>query len=124
LIRTNRIRSIKDGKFRFITADALREYVRTLEQQHEESELDATARTGPATATRQRRWFPLPAPRRLLGRSLLRTDSLRETQAHRGLRQDPRASPRQAGQGPTGRTRRNAGSRRSVEAWPVPRVLA
>jgi excisionase family DNA binding protein len=36
LIRTNRIPSIKDGKFRFITADALREYVKTLEQQHEE----------------------------------------------------------------------------------------
>ncbi len=30
LIRTRRIRSIKDGKFRFITADALREYVRVL----------------------------------------------------------------------------------------------
>jgi len=26
LIRANRIRSIKDGKFRFITADALRDY--------------------------------------------------------------------------------------------------
>jgi excisionase family DNA binding protein len=37
LIRANRIRSIKDGKFRFITADALREYVRTLEQQYEEA---------------------------------------------------------------------------------------
>jgi excisionase family DNA binding protein len=36
LIRTNRIRSIKDGKFRFITADALRDYVRTLECSHEE----------------------------------------------------------------------------------------
>ena len=36
LIRSNRIRSIKDGKFRFITADALREYVRTLEQEYEE----------------------------------------------------------------------------------------
>ena len=33
LIRTNRIRSIKDGKFRFITADALRDYVRQLESQ-------------------------------------------------------------------------------------------
>ena len=37
LIRANRIRSIKDGKFRFITADALREYVRTLEQQYEDA---------------------------------------------------------------------------------------
>ena len=37
LIRANRIRSIKDGKFRFITADALREYVRALEQQYEEA---------------------------------------------------------------------------------------
>ena len=36
LVRSSRIRSIKDGKFRFITADALHEYVRTLEQQHEE----------------------------------------------------------------------------------------
>jgi excisionase family DNA binding protein len=36
LIRANRIRSIKDGKFRFITADALHEYVRVLEQQYEE----------------------------------------------------------------------------------------
>jgi excisionase family DNA binding protein len=36
LIRANRIRSIKDGKFRFITADALREYVRALERQYEE----------------------------------------------------------------------------------------
>jgi excisionase family DNA binding protein len=36
LIRTNRIRSIKDGKFRFITADALREYVQMLEQQYQE----------------------------------------------------------------------------------------
>lgn len=36
-IRANRIRSIKDGKFRFITADALREYVRTLEQEYEEA---------------------------------------------------------------------------------------
>ncbi len=35
--RTNRIRSIKDGKFRFITADALREYVRTLEREYEEA---------------------------------------------------------------------------------------
>jgi excisionase family DNA binding protein len=42
LIRTNRIRSIKDGKFRFITADALREYVRTLEQRYEEVSLDAS----------------------------------------------------------------------------------
>jgi excisionase family DNA binding protein len=46
LIRANRIRSIKDGKFRFITADALREYVRTLEQQYEEVSLDAIERTG------------------------------------------------------------------------------
>jgi excisionase family DNA binding protein len=46
LIRTNRIRSIKDGKFRFITADALREYVRTLEQQYEEVSLNAIERTG------------------------------------------------------------------------------
>jgi excisionase family DNA binding protein len=46
LIRTNRIRSIKDGKFRFITADALREYVRTLEQQYKEVGLDASKRTG------------------------------------------------------------------------------
>jgi len=37
LIRSNRIRSIKDGKFRFITADALHEYVRMLEQQYEEA---------------------------------------------------------------------------------------
>jgi excisionase family DNA binding protein len=37
LIRSNRLRSIKDGKFRFITADALRDYVRTLEQQYEEA---------------------------------------------------------------------------------------
>ena len=36
LIRTNRIRSIKNGKFRFITADALRDYVRTLECSHKE----------------------------------------------------------------------------------------
>jgi excisionase family DNA binding protein len=36
LIRTNRIRSIKDGKFRFITADSLREYVQMLEQQYQE----------------------------------------------------------------------------------------
>jgi excisionase family DNA binding protein len=35
-IRANRIRSIKDGKFRFITADALREYVHALEQQYKE----------------------------------------------------------------------------------------
>jgi excisionase family DNA binding protein len=32
LIRSNRIRSIKDGKFRFITADAMHEYVRALER--------------------------------------------------------------------------------------------
>jgi excisionase family DNA binding protein len=37
LIRANRIHSIKDGKFRFITADALREYVRTLERDYEEA---------------------------------------------------------------------------------------
>lgn len=37
LIRSNRIRSVKDGKFRFITADALREYVRTLEHDYEEA---------------------------------------------------------------------------------------
>jgi excisionase family DNA binding protein len=37
LIRANKIRSIKDGKFRFITADALREYVRTLERDYEEA---------------------------------------------------------------------------------------
>jgi excisionase family DNA binding protein len=37
LIRSNRIRSIKDGKLRFITADALREYVRTLERTYEEA---------------------------------------------------------------------------------------
>jgi excisionase family DNA binding protein len=37
LIRANRIRSIKDGKLRFITADALREYVRTLECDYEEA---------------------------------------------------------------------------------------
>lgn len=36
-IRANRIRSIKDGKFRFITADALRDYVRELEKQYEEA---------------------------------------------------------------------------------------
>jgi excisionase family DNA binding protein len=37
LIRSNRIRSIKDGKFRFITAEALQDYVRTLEQEYEEA---------------------------------------------------------------------------------------
>jgi excisionase family DNA binding protein len=37
LIRANRVRSIKDGKFRFITADALHEYVRTLERDYEEA---------------------------------------------------------------------------------------
>jgi excisionase family DNA binding protein len=37
LIRANRIRPIKDGKFRFITADALCEYVRTLERDYEEA---------------------------------------------------------------------------------------
>ena len=37
LIRANRIRSIKDGKFRFITADALREYVHELERQFQEA---------------------------------------------------------------------------------------
>ena len=37
LIRANRIRSIKDGKFRFITAESLYEYVRTLEREHEEA---------------------------------------------------------------------------------------
>jgi len=37
LIRANRIRSIKDGKFGFITADELHEYVRRLEQQYEEA---------------------------------------------------------------------------------------
>jgi excisionase family DNA binding protein len=37
LIRANRIRSIKDGKFRFITAEALEEYVRTLEREYEEA---------------------------------------------------------------------------------------
>ena len=37
LIRADRIRSIKDGKFRFITGDALREYVRTLERDYEEA---------------------------------------------------------------------------------------
>jgi excisionase family DNA binding protein len=36
-IRANKIRSIKDGKFRFITADALREYVRALERDYEEA---------------------------------------------------------------------------------------
>ena len=36
-IRANKIRSIKDGKFRFITADALREYVRILERDYEEA---------------------------------------------------------------------------------------
>jgi excisionase family DNA binding protein len=35
LIRSNQLPSIKDGKFRFITADALQEYVRTL--RHEEA---------------------------------------------------------------------------------------
>ena len=40
LIRANRIRSIKDGKFRFITAEALHEYVRTLERRIRGSELD------------------------------------------------------------------------------------
>src|SRR5215472_16936524 len=46
------------------------------------SELDATATTDTATtatATQQRRWLPLRAPRRLLGWGILRTDSLRET---------------------------------------------
>jgi hypothetical protein len=33
-IRANRIRSIKDRKFRLITADALREYVRTSERDY------------------------------------------------------------------------------------------
>ena len=37
LIRANKIRSIKDGKPRFITADALAEYVKRLEQQYEEA---------------------------------------------------------------------------------------
>lgn len=37
LIHANRLRSIKDGKFRFITADALREYVRSLEHDYEEA---------------------------------------------------------------------------------------
>jgi excisionase family DNA binding protein len=37
LIRSNRIRSIKDGKFRFITAEALLDYVRTLEREYEEA---------------------------------------------------------------------------------------
>jgi excisionase family DNA binding protein len=37
LIRANKIRSIKDGKLRFITADALLQYVRTLEEQYEEA---------------------------------------------------------------------------------------
>jgi hypothetical protein len=37
LIRSNRIRSIKDGKFRFITAEALQDYVRTLEREYEEA---------------------------------------------------------------------------------------
>jgi len=37
LIRANKIRSIKDGKFRFITADALRDYVQALEQHYEEA---------------------------------------------------------------------------------------
>ena len=37
LIRSNQIPSIKDGKFRFITADALQEYVRTLKRDCEEA---------------------------------------------------------------------------------------
>jgi excisionase family DNA binding protein len=37
LLRANKIRSIKDGKFRFITVDALHEYVRTLEREYEEA---------------------------------------------------------------------------------------
>jgi excisionase family DNA binding protein len=37
LIRSNQLPSIKDGKFRFITADALQEYVRTLEHDYEEA---------------------------------------------------------------------------------------
>jgi excisionase family DNA binding protein len=37
LIRANRVRSIKDGKLRFVTADALHEYVRTLERDYEEA---------------------------------------------------------------------------------------
>ena len=36
-IRANKIRSIKDGKFRFVTADALCEYVRTLECDYKEA---------------------------------------------------------------------------------------
>lgn len=36
LIRANRIKSIKEGKFRFITADALQEFVRILENEQEE----------------------------------------------------------------------------------------
>jgi len=37
LIRSNQIRSIKDGKFRIITAEALQEYVRKLEHENEEA---------------------------------------------------------------------------------------
>lgn len=33
-LRSGHLPSIKDGKFRFITADALREYVRQLEQDY------------------------------------------------------------------------------------------
>lgn len=36
LLRTGRIRSLKDGKFRFITADALRDYVARLEEENSE----------------------------------------------------------------------------------------
>jgi excisionase family DNA binding protein len=36
LMRSGRIRSVKDGGMRFITLDALREYVRRLEDQADE----------------------------------------------------------------------------------------
>ena len=78
LIRANRIRSIKDGKFRFITADALHEYVRTIEHDYEEAELNASKANHPEAAPDQRRRLGVPAQRRLLGRGVLRPDHLRK----------------------------------------------
>ena len=36
LMRSGRLRSVKDGSMRFITLDALRDYVRQLEDQADE----------------------------------------------------------------------------------------
>jgi excisionase family DNA binding protein len=36
LLRSGRVRSVKDGGMRFITLDALREYIRQLEDQADE----------------------------------------------------------------------------------------